>query len=122
MQETDSLRLDAILVMAYCGVLKEEQHRRQPFEISVEMFFDTSLAGKSDQLSDTVDYCMAIDEINGFFEHNKIHTIEHMAQLVADISLRDKRITKANISVKKLQPPVPHQIGSAGVSITRYRD
>ena len=54
--ESDAILLRSFRVMAYCGVLDEEQARRQPFEINAEVTADLRAAGQSDDLDDTINY------------------------------------------------------------------
>jgi len=49
--------------MAYCGVLDEEQARRQPFEINAQVWVDLRQAGQSDDLNDTINYGVLGDNI-----------------------------------------------------------
>ncbi len=105
--------------MAFCGCLPEEQKRRQPFSIDVDIVFDTAAAAASDDLTETVDYDWVVSEINKYFEKNKVKLIEKMAQVVADITLTDKRIQEVRVRVKKLHVPVSYPLDSAGISIIR---
>ncbi len=107
--------------MAYCGNLPEEQQRRQPFEIDLDIAVDMSMASSSDDLSHTVDYVWMLEEINSYFKDNKIKLIEKMAQVVADIVLKDERAIQVGVKLRKLQPPVSYPVGSSGISITRSR-
>ena len=78
--EKDLIQLEGIRIMAYCGNLPEEQERRQPFNIDLDIVFDTSSAAESDILDETVDYVWVVEEINKYFRENKIKLIERMAQ------------------------------------------
>ena len=42
--------------MGLCGALAEEQERRQPFEIDLDVEADLSVACRTDRLDDTIDY------------------------------------------------------------------
>lgn len=117
----DRILVNGIRIMAYCGALPEEQTRRQPFDIDIELRVDTSKAASSDNLEDTVDYGWVLEEINKYFEDNKINLIERMAQIVADIALQDERVAKVKVTVKKLQPPVSQPLNYSGITITRSR-
>ena len=52
----DTIILTGIRALGAHGVLPEEQARPQPFEVDVELTVDLKPAGRSDVLSDTVDY------------------------------------------------------------------
>ncbi len=118
----DRLLVNGIQVMAYCGCQPEEHERRQPFEVDIEMRFDTRKAAASDDLNDTIDYDWVLEEINNYFKDNKIKLIERMAQIIADIILSDERIAKVKVALRKLQPPVSYPLEYSGIIITRTRD
>ncbi len=107
--------------MAFCGNLPEEQERRQPFEIDLDISLDTAQAANTDDLAHTVDYVWILDEINDYFRGNKIKLIEKMAQITADIVLKDEKVMQVGVKLRKLQPPVSHPVRSSGISITRSR-
>src|SRR3977135_1693019 len=52
----DTIILAGIRALGAHGVLPEEQGRPQPFEVDVELSVDLASAGRSDVLSDTIDY------------------------------------------------------------------
>src|SRR2546430_15427140 len=52
----DTIILAGIRALGAHGVLPEEQGRPQPFEVDVELSVDLAPAGRSDVLSDTIDY------------------------------------------------------------------
>src|SRR5258705_410753 len=52
----DTIILSGIRALGCHGVLPEEQARPQPFEVDVELSVDLRPAGRSDVLSDTIDY------------------------------------------------------------------
>lgn len=105
--------------MAYCGVLDEEQARRQPFEINADVVADLSAAGRSDDLGDTIDYGALTDRVVGLVESNRYSLLEYFAQQIADVLLDDPRVVEVTVEVNKLRPPVAHDLASSGVRITR---
>src|SRR2546423_15061767 len=52
----DTIILSGIRALGCHGVLPEEQGRPQPFEVDLELSVDLAPAGRSDVLSDTIDY------------------------------------------------------------------
>jgi dihydroneopterin aldolase len=47
--------------------------------------------------------------------------LERLAQLVADAVLAHDRVLEVTVAVRKLRPPVPQQLVTSGVRITRRR-
>ena len=47
--------------------------------------------------------------------------LERLATRIADVALADERVDSVTVSVRKLEPPVPQQLTTSGVRITRTR-
>ena len=47
--------------------------------------------------------------------------LERLAQRIADEILADERVEAVAVTVRKLRPPVPVDLATAAVSITRSR-
>lgn len=118
----DRLLLRGLRVMALCGALPEERDRAQPFELDVDISADLELAGHSDRLSDTVDYGSVCAAVGAAAEGGQFTLMEAMAQKVAEVCLdADQRVQRVVVEVRKLRPPVPQQLSTSGVRITRHR-
>ena len=81
---------------------------------------DLAEAGRTAALSDTVDYGAVVAAVERVVvgEHHQL--LERMAARIADDVLAvDSRIAAATVTVRKLRPPVPVDLASAGVTITR---
>lgn len=107
-------------VLGAHGALPEEQERAQPFELDVDLTADLSLAGRTDALVDTVDYGLVAAAVERVVVDERHRLLERLATRIADDVLAlDTRITAVTVSVRKLRPPVPVDLGSAGVTIRR---
>ena len=118
----DRILLRGLRVMAYCGVLPEEQARRQPFEIDAEVVTDMTAAGVSDDLADTIDYGALTQELADLVETGRFALLEYFSQRIADVLLGDPRAIEVTVEVRKLRPPVPQDLSASGVRVTRRRD
>ena len=107
--------------MAYCGVLDEEQARRQPFEINAEVFADLRAAGQSDDLNDTINYGVLGEKIAELVEKSRFALLEYFAQQVADLLLGDTKARQVTVEILKLRPPMAQDLAASGVRITRNR-
>lgn len=102
------------------GALPEEQGRAQPFELDVDITVDLAAAGRTDALVDTVHYGDVSVSIARVVTGEQHRLLERLATRVADDVLAvDERITSVTVTVRKLRPPLPVDLGSAGVTITR---
>ncbi|MGI8810312.1 MAG: dihydroneopterin aldolase [Acidimicrobiales bacterium] len=102
------------------GALPEEADRAQPFEVDLDLTADLSVAGRSDILADTVDYGAVVAAVERVVTGERHRLLERLATRIADDVLAlDLRITSVTVTVRKLRPPVPVDLASAGVTITR---
>jgi dihydroneopterin aldolase len=118
---TDTIVLRGLECLAYCGALPEEQLRRQPFHIDLELDVDVSRAAASDELADTVDYGTLCDRVVHLMESERFVLMERAAQRIADVVLEDARVSRTSVTIEKVRPPVPHHLLSAAVRIERER-
>lgn len=116
---TDTIIVEGIRALGTHGVLPEEQSRPQPFEVDVELTSDLAAAGRSDALSDTVDYGAVAAGVVEIVETTRYRLLEALAARVAEACLADHRVTAATVTVRKLRPPVGVALGSVAVRIRR---
>lgn len=86
------------------------------------MELDLGAAGASDDLGDTVDYgalCALVEAVVGA---GHVVLLEHLAARIATAVLAaDGRIHSVTVSLRKLRPPVPQDLATAGVRTSRSR-
>jgi dihydroneopterin aldolase len=117
----DRVELRGLVVLARCGALPEEFDRPQPIEIDLDVVVDLSAAGASDALSDTVDYGALCEAVARAAVAQHVKLLERLAVLLAGVVLVDTRVEEVTVAARKLRPPVPHHLDTAGVRITRRR-
>ena len=118
---TDLIELRDLRVVAFCGVLPEERVRRQPFSVDLDLVTDLRAAGRTDQLDDTIDYGAVTDAVVAVVEASRFALLERLAAEIAHVVLGDERVSAVTVSVRKLRPPVAHDLGTSGVRISRSR-
>ncbi|MEZ5383658.1 MAG: dihydroneopterin aldolase [Microthrixaceae bacterium] len=119
MAGTDLIELRGLRVMGSVGVLPEERSRLQPLELDVDVVVDLAAAGHSDALVDTVDYGAICEAVAAACTSTHHDLLERLAQVVADVVLGFDGIPAVTVAVRKLRPPVPSQLATAGVRIQR---
>ena len=117
----DRIELRGLRVLGTIGALPEEQVRAQPFEVDVDVEADLAAAGASDALDDTLDYGELAQGIERVVSTERHQLLERVAQRIADEVLADARVTAVTVTVRKLRPPVPVDLDTAAVTITRVR-
>jgi 7,8-dihydroneopterin aldolase/epimerase/oxygenase len=121
MAAADVIELRGLRAVGICGALPEEQVRPQPFEVDIEVCADLELAGRSDRLDDTIDYGTIGELVTRIITGERFVLLERMAQRIAESALADHRVRSVTVSVRKLRPPVPFELETSGVRITRTR-
>ncbi len=116
----DAIELRGLVAMGVCGALPEEE-RSQPLEIDLDVELDAARAVATDALEDTLDYAALCDLIERIVATERFNLLEALAGRVCDAVLKDDRARQVTIHVRKLRPPVPHQLRTAGVRLTRSR-
>ncbi|HVF14917.1 MAG TPA: dihydroneopterin aldolase [Acidimicrobiales bacterium] len=120
--QPDSIQLRGLRALGVHGALPEEQDRAQPFEIDLDVELDLSVAGASDHLPDTADYGALAAVVAAVVGGERVNLLERLAERVAArVADTDPRIRAVTVTVRKLRPPVPVDLRSAGVRITRRR-
>lgn len=119
-EPVDLIELRGLRVVGICGALPEERVRAQPLEVDLDVEVDLGAAGASDALADTVDYGALCDAVAATIGAGTPQLLEHLAATLADAVLAvDGRIGAVTVSVRKLRPPVPHELATSGVRIRR---
>jgi dihydroneopterin aldolase len=117
----DLIEIRGLRVMGTHGVLEVERQRAQPFEVDIDVETDLSTAGRSDNLDDTIDYGWVSAQADAVVGGPHRELIERVAQEIADAVLADGRISGVTVVVRKLRPPVPLDVATTAVRITRRR-
>jgi dihydroneopterin aldolase len=120
---SDRIEIRGLRLLGTHGVLPEERTRPQPFEVDVDLTVSTVEAGATDDLADTVDYAAVVDRISAVVGGGvSFLLLEALAASLADeVLATDSRVQAVTLSVRKLQPPLPADVSTVGVRITRAR-
>lgn len=126
---SDVIELRGLRATGTHGVLEEEKARPQPFEVDLDLHLDLRAAGASDRLGDTVDYgavaSAVVATVGGPHADLLEHLAERIARAAADAAAGPdgrSRLDAVTVTVRKLRPPVPVDLATAGVRIHRLRD
>lgn len=121
---TAALRIEllGLRTTAIIGVLPEEQTRAQPLEFDIVLHLNSVASTESDDLFDTVDYGAVCSQVIAHAENNQYQLLERLAGATTDELLATFPLVQTvDLTVRKLRPPVPEDLASSGVSITRER-
>ena len=93
----------------------------QPFEVDFDLEADLSGAGQSDDLADTIDYGLATALVERVVASERHLLLERVAQRIADELLALDRVEAVRVTIRKLRPPLPHDVATSAVTIRRRR-
>lgn len=116
----DKIRLTGVQAYGYIGVFPQEKELGQLFTVDVELEMDLSAAGKTDELSSTLDYVAVHRTIIGVFSEKKANLVEHVAERLAEKLLCLSGVKSARIVVYKPHVPVSGFIGQFSIEIVRH--
>lgn len=116
---TDRLYVNDIRAYGYTGALPEEQVLGQWFTVDLVLWLDLSLAGESDRLADTYNYCEAVAAVQQIIQTQKFALIEKLAETIAQSILMSPAIQQVQIRLTKLTPPIPNFSGTITVELIR---
>lgn len=120
MSQSDLILLEGLRVMAIVGVLPEEREREQLLQCDLALRVDLSAAGVSDDLNDTVDYGSMADAVVQTLRTAAPLLLERLAaQVASTVFAVDQRVESVEVILRKLHPPVPHDLASSAVRIIR---
>ena len=112
----NDLRFESII-----GVLDQERLAPQPLRVDVDMEIDLHDAGSSDDLEQTVHYGEVAVALANLARDTQYLLLERLAQHMAEVVLSFPLVRAVELTLTKLQPPIPEQIDSTAVRIRRVR-
>lgn len=115
----DRIEIRGLEFLSYCGVLAEEQARKQPFRLDVDLYTDLSQAGQTDDLANTVDYGAVTDRLLDQLSSERHQLVERLAQRAMELVFENSLVMAATVRVRKLRPPIAAQVETTGVRIHR---
>lgn len=117
----DAILIRDLRVLARCGALPEEHERPQPFDIDLDVFTDMARASETDDLADTIDYGELTAAVVARVTTGHVTLLERLAAVIAEVVLADERVSGVTVEARKVRPPLPHDVATTGVRITRGR-
>ncbi len=107
---------------AYHGCFTEEQAIGTHFFVDVKFTQDSTLAVKTDDIEDTVNYLSVYQSIKKEMSQNS-RLIEHLAHRVLLRLFKDfAEIQTANITIKKMNPPLGGKMQHVAVTMQLSRE
>lgn len=116
-EQTDQIHIRDLRFRCIIGIHEEERRERQDVVVNLTLWVDLALACRTDRIADTVDYKTLKKDILALGEQSRFKLIEALAQRIADLCLKDKRIRQVRVCVDK--PTALRFARSVAVEIVR---
>ncbi|WP_196594178.1 2-amino-4-hydroxy-6-hydroxymethyldihydropteridine diphosphokinase [Pectinatus sottacetonis] len=117
----DIITIKDLTVYAFHGAIPEENKLGQNFMISAQLFTDTSRAGISDDLDQTINYASVCKFIAQYTAHHTVKLLETAAeQLARRLLINFPLIKKINLTIKKPHAPIGLPVKYTAVTISRF--
>lgn len=112
------INVNGIRVYAFHGCLPEEGKIGGEYVVDVKVDTDFSHAEETDELRDTVDYCVIFDEVKAQMAiRSKL--IEHVARRIGTkLRAHYPNVNSFMVRVTKINPPMNGPVDTVSVEIT----
>ena len=116
----DYIWIEGLKLFAHHGVYEKEKIEGQGFVLDIGLSFDMTKAGKSDDLSDTVNYAEVAEFAVSFVEDKVFDLIEKVAgELAYELLKKFSLLSEVSIRLHKPNAPVELEFNDISVNITR---
>ena len=115
------IKINKLCLFGYHGVYDEEKNNGQNFEIDVSAKIKR-FKNKADQLESTVDYVDIMNKIVSVFNSNRYNLIESLMDDIFLSIFSIENIESAEISIKKINPPINLNFKSIEIKDKRKND
>lgn len=118
----DAIHLSGYRFQARAGLAEEERAQPQPFELELWVELDLSVAGRSGNLEDTLDYGALARWLRGQCQGAEFRLLEELAErLASGILLQFPLAGAVRLSLRKLKPAHMEDFALAAVELERRR-
>ncbi|HET9240212.1 MAG TPA: dihydroneopterin aldolase [Oligoflexus sp.] len=117
----DEIRLRDFVVPCTIGIYPEEKLKTQPLHLQLVMYLDTSLAAKSGQLCQSVDYSSLVKEVSFILTQGHFRLIESAAEAVAAFILAPHPVDVLRGSCDAVEVEIVKPEALRGLSIPSIR-
>ena len=116
----DQIFISDLVARGIIGLNDWEREKPQEILINIVLFGDLSLAGKSDDIKDSINYRTVAKKVMAHAETAQRLTVEALATDLARMCLEEPRVQKVRVRVEK--PGAVRFSKSVGVEIERENE
>jgi dihydroneopterin aldolase len=116
-----TIAVPGITLRGRCGVTPEERAIGQTLVVDVLLEPASCPGAETDDLEDTVNYGRVVDVVRVIVEGGEFHLLERIATVIADALWDLAELSRVEVGVAKIAPPVSVPVGAARVEVVRAR-
>lgn len=121
LRPTDKIEIRGLRVHAHHGVYDHERSQGQVFVLDIAVDVDSQIAGRTDNLDDTVDYAALVERVADMVRSTRFNLIEALGAHIADDLLRARRVAAARVRITKPEVDFGEEVESVSVTVVRVR-
>ncbi|MFD1021168.1 dihydroneopterin aldolase [Thalassobacillus hwangdonensis] len=119
----DKIYVTQMEFYGYHGLFPEENKLGQRFYVDLELDIDLKKAGRTDDMTESVDYGEIYQVTKSVVEGEAKNLVEAVAEdLAAKLLDTFEKVTFCRVKVIKPDPPIPGHYQSVAIEIFRGRD
>ena len=115
----DEIFIKDLLIRGVIGVTEHEREQPQDILVNVIIYADSTRAGLTDDVNESVNYRTIAKKILNYVEGAKRYTVEALAADIMKLVLEEANVLGARVRVEK--PGAVRFSRSVGIEITRMK-
>ncbi len=116
----DKITVTGMEFFGYHGALTEENKLGQRFVVDLELYLDLHQAGAKDDLTASINYAQAYEDVRSVLEGPALKTIEAVAEKTAvALKAKYKQLEQIKITVHKPGAPIAGIFHDVSVTLER---
>ncbi len=115
----DEIFIKDLLIRGVIGITEREREQPQDILVNITVFADSTKAGLTDDLNESVNYRTIAKKILAYVEQAKRFTVEAFAADIMKLVLEEENVLGAKVKVEK--PGAVRFSRSMGIEITRMK-
>ena len=113
----DTIFISELRIETRIGIYAQELQVQQSVQLDLEIGLRVKHAADSDRIEDTIDYAKVVATIKKLFAEQHFSLLEHAAESIANLVIRDFKAPWLRVSIAKLAPL--SGVKKLGISIER---
>lgn len=100
----DTIFISELRIDTRIGIYEREKQAAQTIQLDLEIGLRGEHAAHSDRIEDTIDYAEVVADIRRLFAKQHFALLEHAAESIAQLVIRDFKAPWLRVSIAKLAP------------------